>query len=164
MARAFDEAVANASAQGIQGEELVRIGKEAAERIAEALKYFSTPPDGLEHIFQGVVKGTKGWHHEPSSTIGTIVSIIKGPDTNGIYEATVKIGGVLKKDTSTFFPRKWSKTEVIEAIFDAYKNAKPVAKLDGTEFVQKWVGTSRGITIEMFLDKEGRIVSAFPKM
>jgi hypothetical protein len=38
MAKAFDDAVANASARGIQGEELVQIGKTAAEAIETILK------------------------------------------------------------------------------------------------------------------------------
>lgn len=164
IAEASASAVEQAIARGITDPaELAKIGKYAGE-AAESLKYFSS--NGLTHIFEGEIKGTKavGWHYEPSSTTGRIVSIVRPPNSQGVYEAVVEIGGVLKNDTSTFFPKTWSKDEVMSAIYEAYRNANPKLKADGTEFVYKWTGTSRGITIDMFLDANAEIMSAFPKM
>lgn len=164
IAESSANAVEQAIAKGITDPaELARIGRVAGE-AAESLKYFTS--NGLTHIFEGEIKGAKsvGWHYEPSSTTGRIVSIVQPPNTQGVYEAVVEIGGVLKTNTSTFFPKTWSKDEVMSAIYEAYRNANPKIKADGTEFVYKWTGTSRGITIDMFLDANAEILSAFPKM
>ncbi|CAH1207692.1 hypothetical protein PAECIP111893_02757 [Paenibacillus plantiphilus] len=127
-------------------------------------KYFT--PNAKKHILEGEInsKGKAvGWHHELSSSIGKIVNITVKPNKQGVYAAQVKINGVLKDAESTFFPKHWSSDEVMQAIYEVYENAKPSLKKDGTEFVRKWEGThSSGIKIQMWLDSEGRVETAFP--
>lgn len=94
-----------------------------------------------------------------SDATGKIIEITKFPDANGVYEATVEIGGKLKKQPSTFFPKDWSPEQILDAVEEAY--GKRV--LDSGN-VYKGV-TSSGITIEMYIDmNNNKINSFFPVM
>ena len=94
-----------------------------------------------------------------SDATGKIIEITKFPDANGVYEVTVEIGGKLKKQPSTFFPKDWSPEQILDAVEEAY--GKRV--LDSGN-VYKGV-TSSGITIEMYIDmNNNKINSFFPVM
>ena len=94
-----------------------------------------------------------------SDATGKIIEITKFPDANGVYEAMVEIGGKLKKQPSTFFPKDWSPEQILDAVEEAY--GKRV--LDSGN-VYKGV-TSSGITIEMYIDmNNNKINSFFPVM
>ncbi|MDC0764914.1 polymorphic toxin-type HINT domain-containing protein [Brevibacillus sp. AG] len=131
-------------------------------------KYFA--PNTRRHILEGEIneKGKAvGWHHEPSSRTNRIVGTPSSPDSHGVYEGVVDIFSgtsyVRKTENSTFFPKHWSADDVMTAIFEVYVDAIPSLKKNGTEFVQKWEGKhSSGIKIELWLDKDGRITTAYP--
>jgi hypothetical protein len=81
------------------------------------------------------------------------------PNSYGVYEAKVRINGVLKLANggfSSFFPKSLSPQEVVDSINEAY---------NGRDFVQgnMYEGKdSSGMKIYMYLDVEDKIISAFP--
>jgi hypothetical protein len=78
------------------------------------------------------------------------------PDKNGVYEAKVEIDGKRKVAKSSFFPKEWNRVDVLRAIDDAYQNKKQIGS-------NKYIAeTSSGIKIEMFLNKDGSIATAYP--
>ena len=94
-----------------------------------------------------------------SDATGKVIEITKFPDANGVYEAVVEVGGKVKKQPSTFFPKDWSPEQILDAVEEAY--GKRV--LDSGN-VYKGV-TSSGITIEMYIDmNNNKINSFFPVM
>ncbi|KXT68114.1 putative cytosolic protein [Streptococcus gordonii] len=94
-------------------------------------------------------------------TSGNIIEGTKGPALNdaGIYEAKVEVNGTLKKANggkSTFFPDHMSPQEVVDSINEAYSNK---VLMEGS----RYVGTSQnGISIEIILNSEGKIITAYP--
>ena len=118
----------------------------------------------IKHIFEGEVndKGKAvGYHYEGiKNTAGTVVSGTRTtPNANGVYRGTVKVNGVLKNGFSTFFPREISPQQVVNAINQAYANRSFIAG-SFNKFLGK---TSSGMLISMFLNKNGKIISAFPE-
>ncbi len=116
----------------------------------------------LEHIFEGNINYKKeavGYHYEGFQTAKG--KIIKGTKTevnnNGVYKARVEIEGIKKINPSTFFPENLSPQEVVDAINEAYIKR---VNFRGNVYRAK---TSSGMEIEMFLDKDNKIISAFPK-
>ena len=116
----------------------------------------------LEHIFEGEINRrgeAVGYHYEDYPTAKG--SIIEGTKTkinnNGVYRASVEIDGIKKINPSTFFPENLSSQEVINAINEAYMKR---VNFKGNVYRAK---TSSGMEIEMFLDKDNKIISAFPK-
>ena len=117
------------------------------------------------HIFEGDInkKGRAGGYHYDmvEGTSGNIIEGTKGPALNdaGIYEAKVEVNGTLKKANggkSTFFPDHMSPQEVVDAINEAYSNK---VLMEGS----RYVGTSQnGISIEIILNSEGKIITAYP--
>ena len=99
-----------------------------------------------------------GYHYEGiKNTAGTVVSGTRTtPNANGVYRGTVKVNGVLKNGFSTFFPREISPQQVVNAINQAYENKRHVSR-------NRYYGYANGIKIEMFLNQNGKIISAFPK-
>lgn len=105
-----------------------------------------------------------GYHYEMVN--GTNGSIIPGTQSSanslGVYRGQVQVNGIIKSGNggfSTFFPRSMSPQEVVNAINEAYANKVFV---EGTQ--NKYVGIARnGMHIEMYIDKYGKIISAFPK-
>jgi len=120
-------------------------------------------PSALKHIFEGDLKGmiAVGYHYEGLPNTGG--SLVPGtetvPNSYGVYEAQVRINGVLKLANggfSSFFPRFMSPQEVVDSINEAY-NVR--------DFVQgnMYEGTSSsGMKIYIYLDVEDKIISAFP--
>ncbi|CAG9611989.1 Ribonuclease [Bacillus rhizoplanae] len=115
----------------------------------------------VEHIFHGNInsKGSAGgYHHVSMMGEGEILNITKQPNKYGVYEAKVTVNGVVKVPTSTFFPDEWSRVEVLQAIKEAYNNKVYTGRKNS------YIGTtSNGMKITMFIDSNGRIISAFPK-
>ncbi len=137
------------------------------EAVLEALPqaYQDIFADGkLIHILLGeVVKGqAKGFHYEGMpEPIGRIIPGTEfGTDSFGIYKAQVEINGIKKKSNegySTFFPKQWSAQEVVEAINEAYDSR---GYIRGNTY--KGI-TNSGIEIEMYINKDSKIISAYPK-
>ena len=120
----------------------------------------------LTHIFEGDInkRGQAGGYHydmvEGSS--GSIIEGTKSPALNdaGVYEAKVEVNGIPKKGNkgySTFFPDHMSPQDVVDVINEAYSNME---LMDDS----RYLGTSRnGINIEMILNSEGKIITAYPQ-
>ncbi len=120
----------------------------------------------IHHIFIGDVKDGKasGCHYakmdNPDREI--LLDTKESIGKNGVYRAKIKLKGNLKKGNkgySTFFPDKMTPQEVVDAINEAY---------DSKVFVpgskNSYVGNSSGgLEIEMYIGKEGKIISAFPR-
>ena len=95
-------------------------------------------------------------------TSGSIIEGTKSPALNdaGIYEAKVEVNGIPKKANggkSTFFPDHMSPQEIVDAINEAYSNMELI---EGS----RYSGTSQnGIDIEIILNSEGKIITAYPQ-
>jgi hypothetical protein len=122
----------------------------------------------MVHFFHGELREGKrqshasGYHHE-SGTLATR-KIYEGnkskPDRNGVYYARVRYReGELKcSKHKTFFPQEWSRVQCLAAIREVYEQ-KPE-----DNHTWGWQGrSSSGIYIYLQLDKEGKIISAYPK-
>ena len=116
------------------------------------------------HIFKGVVNKqglATGYHYEGiEPTGGRVIPGTKTlPDKYGVYKAKVSVNGIIKTNRSTFFPRDWTPQQVVNAINEAYANRSFV-----TGSFNEYSGrTSNGMSITMYLNKNGKIVSAFPE-
>lgn len=131
----------------------------------EALEYTDNfRPNALAHILEGELnrKGQAvGFHydHLPSKKGEILEGTKTASDEHGVYEAEVMVEEVEKqsnKGKSTFFPDDWDSQDVIDAINEAY---------DEREFIQgnTYEGlTEEGIIIQMYLDDNEKIISAFP--
>ena len=141
------------------------LGKTYAKSSLDSLENTDNLRDSaIEHIFEGQVNGSKGYHYDGIDfTAGKIVPGTETPiNKNGVYKAQVEIGGVPKSGNggwSTFFPKDMSPQEVVDAINEAYDNCDLVP---GTRNTYRGV-TLKGLRIEMYLDKNNKIISAFPE-
>ncbi|MGI9055228.1 MAG: EndoU domain-containing protein, partial [Pyrinomonadaceae bacterium] len=124
----------------------------------------------LEHIFHGEVKtgrnGTRrsvGFHYEGAemqAMKGTKpTTITRPPDANGVYEGIVDIQGVQKRLPSTFFPKNWTKNDVVKAVNEAYSNGKSVAGKPANYIEGK---SSSGVWVGMYLNPDKTVATAFP--
>lgn len=116
---------------------------------------------GIKHIFEGEVnhKGeAKGYHYEGiANTAGQIIPGTRTiPNAHGVYRGNVLINEVPKRGFSTFFPQRWSPQQVVNSINQAYVNRRHVSG-------NRYYGYANGVKIEMFLNPNGKITSAFPK-
>ncbi|URZ04281.1 EndoU domain-containing protein [Clostridium felsineum] len=117
----------------------------------------------LNHILEGQINGSgmaTGYHYEnfPNAK-GEIIEETKSkPNEFGIYKGKVKIGTVIKRAKSSFFPEDWSAQRVVDSINEAYSNREFVKGTNNT-FVGE---TKNGMQIKMFINKNKKIISAFP--
>ncbi|MCR4385090.1 T7SS effector LXG polymorphic toxin [Bacillus amyloliquefaciens] len=113
----------------------------------------------MKHIYHGEVNKrgkAVGYHHESMMGGKIIPGTEKKPDKNGVYMAKVEVGAVKKIADSSFFPREWNRADVLKAIDEAYHTRKQVRS-------NKYRGiTSTGIKIEMYLNSDGTIATAYP--
>ena len=114
----------------------------------------------LTHIFDGNVnaKGNgSGYHYAMiSDSKGKIVEGTRSePDKNGVYTADVEVDGHTKLNFSSFFPDNWTPQQVVDAINAAYAGRK-----SGKNDI--WIGYYGDIEINMYLDDNGKITSAYP--
>ena len=134
-----------------------------AEAASEAGSILTDP--NRKHIFKGEISEKRakatGWHFEPtgSKEKGTyVIEETRSPaDPHGVYAGNVVIGGVKKKDRSTFFPKDWTEKQVESAIEEAYKNRSPRQR--GGEYRGRTTG---GMDITLRLDGKGNLESAYP--
>ncbi|MFR8427755.1 MAG: EndoU domain-containing protein [Roseburia inulinivorans] len=100
-----------------------------------------------------IIKGIEG-------TSGNVIPETESSTNNfGIYKAKVEVNGIPKTANggfSSFYPKSMSPQEVIGSINEAYRNR---AYIRGNTYSGL---TSSGMEIEMFLDKNGKIISAYP--
>ena len=127
-------------------------------------------------ILEGAVKNgsAQGFHHT-SSSVGRKVGanlnsrILSNGDT--VYEAVVDVkdvsGNWIRKTAnnqkSSFFPDNWSEQQVIDAVNEAYSlsKAKNIGYVSGNTYRAT---TQSGMTIDMFIDANNKIISAFPQL
>lgn len=118
----------------------------------------------IEHIFEGQVNArgkAVGYHYKGiEGTSGNVIPETESSTNNfGIYKAKVEVNGIPKTANggfSSFYPKSMSPQEVIGSINEAYRNR---VYIRGNTYSGL---TSSGVEIEMFLDKNGKIISAYP--
>lgn len=120
----------------------------------------------LEHVFRGHVKKgeARGFHYEGGrieATYGTkvIENTRTAADARGVYQARVMVRGVEKRHVSSFFPRSWSRADVVKTINEAYANRERVEGKPSNYFEGK---TSSGVKVGMLCNKYGEVTTAFP--
>ncbi len=106
--------------------------KETSEKVAlTASGNKAVKQDTLEHIFHGEVNGrgrATGFHYEGVDNMQVVkkTRVIEStrsiPDGNGIYTANIEVNGIRKNQPSSFFPKAWSKNDVVNSINEAYIN------------------------------------------
>ncbi|MGW8423974.1 T7SS effector LXG polymorphic toxin [Peribacillus simplex] len=115
--------------------------------------------DTMRHVYHGEINRrgkAVGYHHESMMGGKIVPGTEKKPDKNGVYMAKVEIDGVKKIADSSFFPKEWNRAEVLKAINEAYQSKEQIAS-------NKYRGiTSSGIKVEMYLNKDGSIATAYP--
>ena len=118
----------------------------------------------LEHIFYGTVnsKGSgTGYHYDlVENTPGQIIEGTRTEeDSFGVYTAKVIVNGAAKTGNqgySSFYPDRMNPQEVVDAINQAYANRK---KVRGSLYAGL---TDEGMEIDMALDDDGLIITAYP--
>lgn len=118
----------------------------------------------IEHIFVGQINeggNATGYHYDGIKD--TAGRIIPGTESQvnqfGVYEAKVEVNGIKKitnNGYSTFFPADMSPQQVVDAINEAYNNKK---YSQGNTYSGV---TGGGIKINMYIDGNGKIISAYP--
>lgn len=118
----------------------------------------------LEHIFDGTINGkgnATGYHYnQVTDSKGEIISGTESKkDSRGVFTAKVKVSGKKKNGFSTFYPEEWTPQQVVDAINEAYAYAlndksNPHGSL--------WIGYSGDLEIDMYLDSNKKITTAYP--
>ncbi|MCY8208348.1 T7SS effector LXG polymorphic toxin [Bacillus subtilis] len=145
--------------------------KSIAEDKKESVLTKSVNPNGnrgtngitkktVKHVYHGEINRKNkavGYHHESMMSGSRIIpGTEEVPDINGVYRAKVEVKGVKKVAKSSFFPKEWDRVKVYNTISEAYKNKKQIRD-------NKYIGkTSSGIDVEMYLNKDGSIATAYP--
>jgi Bacterial EndoU nuclease/Pretoxin HINT domain len=134
------------------------------------LVHNSCPVDvNVRHIFHGEINrrgNAVGFHHEGSIGSQNYGRIVPGTQTptnsQGVYKASVEIFDkstgtwVPKGPQSSFFPKQWSRAEVLNETRGAFQNQTVTRG-------NYWEGISpSGTTIGGYLDRSGNINTAFP--
>ena len=118
----------------------------------------------LEHIFDGTInsKGkATGYHYtKVTDSKGKIIDGTRSSvDENGVFTGKVEVSGVKKNGFSSFYPESWTPQQVVDAINTAYDDAindpsNPKGEL--------WIGYCGDLEIDMYLDSNKKITTAFP--
>lgn len=118
----------------------------------------------LAHIFDGSInsKGNAtGYHYtQVTDSKGEVIEGTESQkDRHGVFTAKVKVNGVKKNGFSSFYPEDWTPQEVVDAINEAYEDAISDTSNPHGEL---WIGYSGDLEINMYLDSNKRITTAFP--
>ena len=129
----------------------------------ENVDYFASGT--LEHIFDGTInkKGNAtGYHY--TMVLDSKGKIIEGTrskeDENGVFTGNVEVDGVKKNGFSSFYPESWTPQQVVDAINAAYDEA--TANPDNPTSNSLWIGHYGDIEIDMYLDSNQKITTAYP--
>jgi predicted ribonuclease toxin of YeeF-YezG toxin-antitoxin module len=138
-------------------DQLISMAKVESEVNGDGGKKFTI--DTMRHVYHGEINRrgkAVGYHHESMMGGKIVPGTEKKPDKNGVYMAKVEIDGVKKIADSSFFPKGWNRAEVLKAINEAYQSKEQITS-------NKYRGiTSSGIKVEMYLNKDGSIATAYP--
>ena len=163
MFNIFGEAVSGAVGRVVQ-----RFKTSYGKSTLNSLKNTENFTDSaIEHIFEGQVNArgkAVGYHYEGiEGTSGNVIPGTESSNNNfGVYKAKVEVNGIPKTANggfSTFYSKNLSPQQVVDAINEAYSNCE--LKL-GTRNTYQGVANN-GMKIDMFLDQNGKIISAFPE-
>lgn len=118
----------------------------------------------LEHIFDGTINGkgkATGYHYSMvSDSKGKIINGTRSePDKNGVFTAKVEVNGKKKNGFSSFYPESWSPQQVVDTINTAYDNA---LKNPDNPQGSLWIGYSGDIEVDMYLNSNKQITTAYP--
>ena len=118
----------------------------------------------LEHIFDGTINGkgkATGYHYSMiADSKGKIIDGTRSKtDKNGVFTAKVEVKGKKKNGFSSFYPESWSPQQVVDAINTAYDDA---LNDSGNPQGSLWVGYSGDIEIDMYLNSNKQITTAYP--
>lgn len=118
----------------------------------------------LEHIFDGTInkKGNAtGYHYTMvTDSKGEIIEGTRSKtDKNGVFTGKVKVSGKTKNGFSSFYPESWTPQQVVDAINTAYEDA--ISDPDNPSG-SLWIGHSGNIEIDMYLDNNKKITTAYP--
>ena len=154
--------VAGMVASGVTAKGLNGIEAEA-NKLAKAPKGIDGVTEGAGNLTEDVGKAG-GYHYECiKDTAGNIVNGTEVLINDlGVYKAQVEVNGIPKSGNggySTFFHKEMSPQDVIDSINEAYNNKVFVV---GSK--NSYIGISNnGLEIEMYINNNGKIISAFPK-
>ena len=118
----------------------------------------------LEHIFDGTINGkgkATGYHYSMiADSKGKIIDGTRSnTDKNGVFTAKVEVSVKKKNGVSSFYPESWSPQQVVDAINTAYDDA---LNDSGNPQGSLWVGYSGDIEIDMYLNSNKQITTAYP--
>lgn len=155
------------SAESIQTSQASEKAAETSYTMADIKKLENTEnfaKNTLEHIFDGTINGkgkATGYHYtKVSDSKGKIIDGTRSEtDENGVFTGKVEVSGIKKNGFSSFYPESWTPQQVVDAINTAYKDAisnpnNPKGSL--------WIGYCGDLEIDMYLDSNKRITTAFP--
>ena len=128
----------------------------------------------IQHTFKAEINGSGelvGYHYEgfPDAIASVDRSTVTAANQYGVYQAEVYATGYSKTELSTFFPSSGPKAmtpkQVVEAIHDEYWNRSFTPEPGTTNLFKGTVsiGPGQGMDILMYINKDGQILSAFPK-
>lgn len=163
-----DNAVTSAqSTDSIRSTQASEKAAETSYTMADIKKLENTEnfaKNTLEHIFDGTINGkgkATGYHYtKVSDSKGKIIDGTRSDtDENGVFTGKVEVSGIKKNGFSSFYPESWTPQQVVDAINTAYKDAtanpsNPKGSL--------WIGYCGDLEIDMYLDSNKRITTAFP--
>lgn len=132
----------------------------------ENTENFDHNSKALDEIFKGQTRydgSGKGYHYNQiEDTPGRIIDGTKTePNEFGSYKAKVEVGGspkTIHDGYSTFFSEDRSPQEIVNMINEAYGNRTHVP---GTRNTYTGI-TNDGMEITMYLNRDGKIIDAFP--
>lgn len=118
----------------------------------------------LEHIFDGTINGkgkATGYHYtKVSDSKGKIIDGTRSDaDENGVFTGKVEVSGVKKNGFSSFYPESWTPQQVVDAINTAYDDA---LSDKSNPHGSIWIGYCGDLEIDMYLNSDKKITTAFP--
>ncbi len=162
-----DTAAAEREVLSVQASEDIGVGRQQKYTMEDVGKLRHTEifaKGALGHIFEGEInkKGKAvGFHcSQIENSKGKILEGTRSKtDRHGVFTAKVEIAGVKKNGFSSFYPSDWTPQEVVDSIHRAYQDA---LKDPDNPHGSLWIGYDGNIEIDMYLDGEKKIKTAYP--
>ncbi|MBK1809941.1 hypothetical protein JHL18_04705 [Clostridium sp. YIM B02505] len=152
-----------------KGEKAAIIIEGAAEAVEACADTWIFAKGTPKHIFFGEINeygAATGWHYASDASIKSgneIISVIKEADEYGTIMGKVKIQGIQKEGYSSIFSTKYTPREVANMIEEAHIGRfKRFTDANGGLTNRWWGKADNGMTIEMYLDADGKVITAYP--